>query len=156
MSSKFPKPKQFFPKNPNKYKGNPDNIWSRSSWETKLMQYFDLHPDVLWWSSEEISIKYFNPIDKMYHKYFPDFMARIRNTKKEEITYMIEVKPYKQTLQPEKKKRKSKNFLIEMATYTINQSKWRAADIFCQENGIKFKIITEHSLFGTKEPKKNG
>ena len=69
----------------------------------------------------------------MYHKYFPDFMARIRNTKKEEITYMIEVKPYKQTLQPEKKKRKSKNFLIEMATYTINQSKWRAADIFCQE-----------------------
>jgi hypothetical protein len=43
-------------------------------------------------------------------------------------------------------KRKTKRFLQEMATYAVNQEKWRAADIFCQEHGWKFLVVTEQEL----------
>jgi len=33
-----------------------------------------------------------------------------------------------------------------MKTYQVNQAKWEAAERFCQENGIIFKIITEKEL----------
>lgn len=33
--NKYPEPKLWFPKNPNKYKGDVNNIWYRSSWEKK-------------------------------------------------------------------------------------------------------------------------
>lgn len=31
----YPKPQLWTPKNPNKYKGDVNNIWVRSSWEKK-------------------------------------------------------------------------------------------------------------------------
>ena len=34
-------------KNPKKYKGNPDNIVYRSSWELKLLKWLDDHPQVI-------------------------------------------------------------------------------------------------------------
>ena len=143
---KFPEPKKYIPKNINKYKGDPNNIWYRSNWELKVMKYFDNHPDILFWTSEGLAISYFNPIDKKNHKYFPDFIAKIRNKYGKITTYMFEVKPYKQTILPEERKRKPKGYLIEMATYITNQAKWNAADIFCQENGIVFKILTEKEI----------
>ena len=47
---------------------------------------------------------------------------------------------------PPKQKRKTKKFLQEAATYAVNQEKWRAADIFCQERGWEFKLVTEKHL----------
>jgi hypothetical protein len=58
---------------------------------------------------------------------------------------VIEVKPFKQTQKPIQKRRTQK-FLQEVATYAINQEKWRAADLFCKEHGWQFKIITEKEL----------
>jgi hypothetical protein len=43
-------------------------------------------------------------------------------------------------------KKKTKRFLQEAATYAVNQEKWRAADIFCQEHGWKFLVLTEKDL----------
>ena len=143
---KFPEPKRFLPKNKEKYRGDINNIWTRSGWETKLMRYFDLHPDVLWWSSEGISISYYSPVDKKTHKYFPDFIARVKNIKNECVTYVLEVKPYKQTVLPEQRKRKTKNYLLEVATFATNQAKWNAAQNFCKENGLIFKILTEKDI----------
>ena len=57
-------------------------------------------------------------------------------------TFILEVKPYHQT-KPPKQKRRTKKFLQEAATYAVNQEKWRAADIFCQERGWEFKLVTE-------------
>ena len=31
------------------------------------------------WSSESLSIKYFNPNDNKYHTYFPDYVVRLSN-----------------------------------------------------------------------------
>jgi hypothetical protein len=134
----------FTPRNPSKYKGDATNIVYRSSWELRVMKYLDEQPNVIWWASEELPIPYKSPIDQKVHRYFPDFIARIRQTNKE-ITVVMEVKPFNQTQMP-KQKRKTRKFLQEIATYAINQEKWRAADLFCKEHGWQFKIITEKEL----------
>ena len=134
----------FKPKNPKKYNGDPNNIVYRSSWELRVMKYLDEHPSVIWWASEELPIPYKSPIDQRVHRYFPDFIARIKQSDKE-TTIVLEVKPYKQTQKPVQK-RKTKKFLQEAVAYAVNQEKWRAADLFCKEHGWKFKLITEKEL----------
>jgi len=134
----------FTPRNPQKYKGDATNIVYRSSWELRVMKYLDENSAVVWWASEELFIPYKSPVDQKVHRYFPDFIAKIRQANKE-ITMVIEVKPFKQTQKPIQKRRTQK-FLQEVATYAINQEKWRAADLFCKEHGWQFKIITEKEL----------
>lgn len=135
----------FKPKNESKYKGNVSNIIYRSNWELRVMKYLDENPNVIWWSSEELVIRYRSPIDDKIHRYFPDFVARIRRKDGKEKTMVMEVKPFKQTQKPVQKK-KSKRFLEESMTYAINQEKWKAADIFCQEHGWEFILLTEKEL----------
>lgn len=134
----------FKPKNPQKYNGNSENIVYRSSWEVRVMKWLDEHPQVIWWASEEMAIPYYNPIDDKMHRYFPDFIVKMKTNQGIKV-YMIEVKPFQQTQQPERK-RKTQKFINEQVTYVINQSKWRAADKFCQENGWEFKVLTEKEL----------
>lgn len=131
-------------KNRHKYNGNPDNVVYRSSWELQVLKYLDNHPDVIWFASEELPIPYKSPVDQKVHRYFPDFIARIRQVDKE-ITVVMEVKPFNQTQLP-KQKRRTQKFLQEVATYAVNQEKWRAADLFCKEHGWKFMLITEKEL----------
>jgi hypothetical protein len=135
----------FKPKNPQKYKGDPNNIVFRSSWENRVMKWLDEHPQVIWWGSEELHIPYISPVDNKKHRYFPDFIAKIKQKDGKVMTYLIEVKPEKQTKMPTQT-RKTKRFIQEAATYAVNQEKWRAADIFCQEHGWKFLIMTEKDL----------
>ena len=120
---------RFKPQNPKKYKGDPNNVIYRSSWELRVMKYLDNQPKVEWWASEEMFVRYRSPIDERIHRYYPDFVVKTK-----EKTFMLEVKPFHQTQKP-KQKRKTKKFLQEAATYAVNQQKWRAADMFCQEHG---------------------
>ena len=136
---------RFKPKNPQKYKGDPNNIIYRSTWEIKVMNYLDENPNVLWWGSEELPIPYLNPVDKKKHRYFPDFIAKMRKADGTVMTYVIEVKPEKQT-QPPTQKRKTKTFLQEAITYEINKAKWYAAEEFCKDHGWQFLILTERHL----------
>jgi hypothetical protein len=135
----------FKPKNPGKYKGDPSNIVYRSTWEVRVMKWLDEHPQVIWWGSEELPIPYISPVDKKKHKYFPDFIAKMKLKDGKVMTYIIEVKPLAQTKMPTQKK-KTRKYIQEMATYAVNQEKWRAADIFCQEHGWKFLVVTEKEL----------
>lgn len=135
----------FKPKNPEKYHGNAENIIYRSSWELRVMNYLDGNQNVLAWASEELAIPYINPIDKKQHRYFPDFIVKLKQKDNTIKTLILEVKPLSQTKEP-KSKRKTKTFLQEIVTYQINSAKWRAADIFCQKNGWEFKLITEEDL----------
>lgn len=131
---------RFRPQNPKKYKGDPNNVIYRSSWELRVMKYLDNQPKVEWWASEEMFVRYRSPIDERIHRYYPDFVVKTK-----EKTFMLEVKPFHQTQKP-KQKRKTKKFLQEAATYAVNQQKWRAADMFCQEHGWLFKLVTEKDL----------
>ena len=135
----------FNPKNPKKYNGDSTNIIYRSTWELRVMKWLDIHPNVIWWNSEELIIPYRSPVDNKMHRYFPDFIAKMRQKDGSVMTYVIEVKPDAQTKMPVQKK-KTKRFIQEAATYAVNQEKWRAADIFCQEHGWKFLVLTEKDL----------
>ena len=135
----------FRPKNPKKYKGDTTNVVYRSNWELRVMKHFDEDPNVLWWASEELVIPYRSPVDQRMHRYFPDFIAHVKQKTGKEKTIVIEIKPERQTKKPIQK-RQTKRFLEEAATYAINQEKWRAADIFCQKEGWDFMVLTEKDL----------
>lgn len=137
---------KFKPANPEKYTGNPENIIYRSSWELKVMKYLDTNPNVIYWASEELFIPYISPVDQREHRYFPDFIIKTKKKDGNLETYMIEIKPEIQTKAPEKRSKRTRKFLNEIATYSVNQAKWRAADIYCQKKGWKFMVLTERDI----------
>jgi len=136
----------FKPSHPRKYKGDARNIICRSSWERRFCNWCDINESILEWGSEEFWIPYLSPIDNRTHRYFPDFIIKVKESTGEVKTYVIEVKPKRQTKPPIKKKRVSKSYLYEMKTYSVNQAKWKAADEWCKDRKIEFKIITENEL----------
>ena len=136
----------FHPRNPSKYIGNPENIVYRSSWELRFMNWCDLNESVLAYGSEEFFIPYRSPMDNKIHRYFPDFIIKIKEQSGEVKTYVIEVKPKKQTVPPKQPKRKTKNWLYEMKTYSVNQAKWGAAEEWCRSRDMEFRVITEAEL----------
>ena len=136
----------FRPKNPGKYAGDPNNIIYRSTWEARFMRKFDEEDWVIRWSSEEVVIPYFSPVDSRWHRYFPDFVVKIRDKNGNFKVWMIEVKPKKQTQPPEKKKRITKQYITEVATWGVNQAKWKFATEYCKDRGWEFVIFTEDQL----------
>lgn len=133
-------------KNPEKYNGNADNVVYRSAWELRFMNYCDNHPDILKWSSEEIVIRYFSPVDQKIHRYFMDFWIRAKTESGGIKDYLIEVKPKKYTQPPQQRKRKTKKYVEEIAQYKINEAKWNAAQEYAENKGMEFKILTEDHL----------
>lgn len=142
---------KFIPKNPNKYRGDFNNIIYRSSWEYKCMKKFDMSEKIIKWSSEEISIPYRSPVDNKIHKYFPDFWVKLNDGRE----ILIEVKPNYQVKPPEKKKKITKKYINEVTTWGINEAKWNAAKLFCKQRGWSFLIQDEYDL-GIKKRKLNG
>ena len=136
---------KYKPENPRKYKGDYRNIICRSSWERKFCRWCDLNESILEWGSEEFFIPYRSP-DGRVRRYFPDFIMKVKETNGEVKTYVIEVKPLRQTRPPKKKKRVTKSYIYECTTYAVNQAKWKAADEWCKDHKIEFKIITEKEL----------
>ena len=130
------------PTNPKKYVGNTKQIVYRSLLERRFMLYCDLNQDILYWASEELPVRYYNPLDKKYHRYFPDFVVKTVNNDK----YMIEIKPSRQVAKPKPPKKKTKSYMRESFEYIKNQAKWQAAKSYCDDNGMQFKLITEKDL----------
>lgn len=137
---------KYHPSNPNKYKGNPNNIICRSSWERKFCRWCDINDNILEWASEEFFIPYVSPVDNRIHRYYPDFIVKMKDRSGEIKTYVIEVKPKRQTLPPVKKSRVTKSFIYEAKTYEVNKAKWKAAKEWCEDRLLEFKIITEDDL----------
>jgi hypothetical protein len=137
---------QFRPRNPKKYIGDSNNIIYRSTWECKVMSWLDLNDNIISWASEEVIIPYISPVDNRYHRYFPDFLVKVKTREGTTKTMMLEVKPKKQTRPPEPQKRKTKQYINEVVTWGVNQSKWKAAEEYCLDRGWEFKILTEDHL----------
>jgi len=136
----------FRPTNPQKYVGDHRNIIYRSSWEARLMNWLDKNPSIVSWASEEIIIPYISPVDGRYHRYFPDFLVKVKDKDGKNKTMLLEVKPKKQTKPPEQQRRVTKRYITEVATWGVNQSKWKAAEEYCKDRGWEFRIITEDHL----------
>jgi hypothetical protein len=137
---------KFNPKNPNKYLGDPTNIFWRSLWERRVMTHLDDNPNVVGWSSEEIIIPYLSPVDNRWHRYFPDFLVKSRNKQGLIETIIIEVKPSSQATAPKTQKRVTQRYITEVMTYGVNQAKWKAADEYCKDRNWKFIVVTEKEL----------
>ena len=132
----------FKPVYPDKYVGDPKGIVYRSLLEKRFMLYCDKNIDITHWASEELPVRYFNPLTKKHHRYFPDFIIKTSKKKK----YMIEIKPYRQCKPPKPPTKKSKVYLRESFEYIKNQAKWNAAKHYCELNNMEFKLITEKEL----------
>ena len=137
---------RYTPKNPKKYRGDYHNIIYRSLWERKFMVYCDNSDNILEWGSEEIIIPYLSPWDGKIHRYFPDFYIKAKQASGNIKKFIIEVKPKKQTRPPKPVTRKTKKWLNEIKTYSINEAKWKHAKEWCKDNDMEFKILTEEEL----------
>jgi hypothetical protein len=138
----------FTPKNLNKYAGR-GTIKYRSSWELAFMNFCDNHPSIIHWASESISIPYYNPIKGRTTNYIPDFFVVYQDAKGNRRAELVEIKPSKETTL-ESAGRSAHNQLMAVT----NQAKWAAANTWCKQNQINFRVITEHDMFSNTKKKK--
>lgn len=134
------------PQNPSKYIGDINNIVYRSSWELRAFKWADNSRSITKWSSEPFPIKYFDHSTNKIRRYFPDLFLEVLDKNSETKTYLIEIKPEKQTKPPKPRSRKTKSFIYEQMTYEKNLSKWNQAKEFCDKNNMIFRLITESEL----------
>ena len=136
----------YTPINPEKYVGNKNTIFYRSSWEKRVMFEFDTNPAFKKWSSEELKIPYV--LDGNPHTYYPDFLVQFENKNGVVQTWLVEVKPKRQTTPPTSGRGKKRaTLLAEATTYNKNLAKWNAAEAWCKRKGWEFKILTEDDIF---------
>ena len=133
-------------RNYKKYKGDPTGVVYRSLWERKFMKWCDGNPNILEWSSEELAIPYYDPVQKKWRRYFPDFWMKVKEKNGKVESYLVEVKPKRQVEGPKPQKRKTKKYLREVFDYATNQAKWQAAQEYCNDRLWKFMLVTEREL----------
>jgi hypothetical protein len=110
------------------------------------MDWFDKNPNIISWASEEVIVPYVSPVDGKCHRYFPDFLVKMKGKDGKTKTMMIEVKPKRQAQPPKPMKRVTKRYITEVATYGVNQAKWKAAEEYCKDRTWEFRVITEDDL----------
>ena len=128
-------------KNPEKYVGNRAPTY-RSSWEWSVMSMCDNNPAIQQWSSEPVKIPYRDPLTGKHTVYVPDFLITYIDRNQKKHVEIVEIKPANQQL-IEKVGKNPYN----QAQYVKNMAKWEAANAWCRNQGIKFRIINEHDIF---------
>jgi len=129
-------------KNPDKYAGDAKKVIYRSLWERNAFRWCENNPKVKLWNSEEVVVPYVSTVDKKLHRYYVDLLIQMEDKK----TYLVEIKPKKETQPPKKRSRKTKKYINEQLTYIKNNDKWEAANKFAEHNGWKFQVWTEETL----------
>jgi hypothetical protein len=137
---------RYQPLYPQKYVGDHRNIIYRSLWERKFMKYCDTNENILSWSSEEAIIPYYDPTTNKVRRYFPDFYIKYKDNNGTIKKKIIEIKPFKQCIEPKVKKITSKGYIYEVVEYAKNRAKWNAAKEWCLDRGYEFQVLTEHDL----------
>ena len=137
---------KYQPTHPSKYRGDPTKIIYRSLWELKFMKYCDSNANILEWGSEEVIVPYRSPIDNRYHRYFPDFYIKVKESTGKIKRMIIEIKPQKQCIEPKVQKKKTRSYVYQVCEYAKNQAKWEAAKEFSEDRKWEFKVLTENEL----------
>tara|TARA_B110000503_G_scaffold140133_1_gene230242 strand:+ start:4757 stop:5209 length:453 start_codon:yes stop_codon:yes gene_type:complete len=129
---------------PKKYEGDFSKVFYRSLWERQVFKWCEENKDVIKWSSEEVVIPYRCKTDGKMHRYFMDLKVKFATGD----TYLVEIKPKKETIAPNMPTRKTMKYVTEVMKYIKNQSKWDAAEEYSIQRGWKFVIWTEDTLKG--------
>lgn len=104
-------------------KSNKD-IYYKSSWEKRALEYLDNHQNVLTFIYEPIRILYKAKYETNKRHYIPDLLI----TYKDGNQKLIEIKP---------------SYFIDAE---INQAKFKAAQEYCDSKGILFEVWTEKTI----------
>jgi hypothetical protein len=132
---------RFEMKNPSKYIGTKTPL-ARSSWEFVFMRMLDEHQGVEKWASESIQIPYRDPLTGKYTIYVPDFFITYVDKNGAKHAEVVEIKPASQTLLENVGKS-----IYNQQQYVKNMAKWEAANKWCKQQGIKFRVVNEEHIF---------
>lgn len=108
------------------------------------MDELDKNSSILEWGSEEIVVRYLDPVSGKIRRYFPDFTIKKRTNQKKIVKQMIEIKPLHQCFPP-KRGKKTRSYLNQCATYATNMAKWKAAKAYCEAHDMEFIIVTRNN-----------
>jgi hypothetical protein len=128
-------------KNPEKYVGTKSPTY-RSGWEHTFMLFCDNNPSVQQWASEPVKIPYRDPLTGKHTVYVPDFLITYIDKTQKKHVEMIEIKPANQQILEKVGKNP-----YNQAQYVKNMAKWEAANAWCRNQGIRFRIINESDIF---------
>lgn len=132
---------RFEMKNPQKYVGKKTPL-ARSSWEFVFMRMLDEHQGVENWASESVQIPYRDPISGRSTIYVPDFFIVYNDKNGKKHAEVVEVKPASQTFKEQVGKS-----AYNQEQYVKNLAKWEAANAWCKQKGIRFRVINEDDIF---------
>lgn len=137
----------FKPLNPEKYRGNINDIIFRSSYELAAFKFCDSEPAIIMWNSEEEIIPYMNPRTGRQSRYMMDLKIWTADPETGELKItLVEIKPLTQTRPPRKGNKKDETYMRECATWAVNSAKWEATERYCAERGWAFVKWTEEEL----------
>ena len=126
------------------YKDGQVNFKSRL--ELKAIKYADYNKFITKWSLEPFHVKYLKPTDGKVHRYFIDLFLEFQTGDK----FIVEIKSKGETVPPRPPKNKTQKALLNyqraLQTYAVNEAKWKAANKFAEDQGMKFIILTEDEL----------
>ena len=112
--------------------------------------FCDNNPSIQQWASEPVKIPYRDPLTGKQTVYVPDFLITYVDKNQSNHVEMVEIKP-KNQMMLEKVGKNPYN----QAQYVKNMAKWEAANAWCRNKGIKFRVINESDIFtNTKSTKK--
>lgn len=132
---------RFEMKHPEKYVGTRTPL-ARSSWEFVFMRMLDEHPGVEKWASESVQIPYRDPLTGKYTIYVPDFFISYVDKNGKKHAEVVEVKPASQTLRENVGKSR-----YNQEQYIKNLAKWEAANAWCKQKKIRFRVVNESDIF---------
>jgi len=113
----------------------------RSSWENVFMNFCDTNENVMQWASEPVRIPYRHPLTGRMTTYVPDFIVTYRGPNNTTRAELIEIKPKSQSIIEDRQSQRDR------AIVAVNYCKWAAAQAWCKQNGLTFRIITEDQIF---------
>lgn len=128
-------------KNPEKYIGLKTPMY-RSSWEFVFMKACDENPAIQNWASESVKIPYRDPTTGRPTVYVPDFFIVYVDKNGKTNAELVEIKPSNHQLLEKVGKNP-----VNQLQYVKNMAKWEAAQAWCKQKGIRFRIINENDLF---------
>lgn len=108
----------------------------RSSYELKFIKWCEQTDRVKHWGSECLKIPYTNILDKKQHIYYPDYVIEFQDGS----IWVVEIKPMNQTKKPINEN------CWASKEWVKNMCKWSAAEKFCKDRGLQFKVFTEKTI----------
>jgi hypothetical protein len=107
-----------------------------------FMNFCDNNRSIQKWASEAVQIPYKDPLTNRQTVYVPDFFIQYVDKNGRVSTELIEIKPASQSILERVGKNK-----YNQAQYIKNQAKWASANLWCKQQGIKFRILNENDIF---------